>query len=130
MRIPAISLALLIAACCGCSGSDPVSSEEFSELKAAVEKVSADVEAITYVSKSTEKGLGWPDDYQESWRDICTVLIQDAATADEAARSPEEVCNCTLKGLMGAFALKDYESWPQGVRDGAASPYLSLCWTK
>ena len=130
MRIPAFSLALLLAALCACSESDLVSSEEFSELKAAVEKVSADVEAITYVSKTTKKGLGWPDDYQESWRDICTIVIQDAATADQAARSAEEVCRCTLKGLMGAFALKDYESWPQGVRDGAASPYLSLCWAR
>ena len=92
-----------------CASTESVSSDEFADLKADVEKFSADVEALTYVAKTTKKELGWPEDYQESWRDIC---------------------GCTLKGLMGAFTLKDYESWPQDVKDGAASPYLSMCWAK
>ncbi|MBM46018.1 MAG: hypothetical protein CL458_07180 [Acidimicrobiaceae bacterium] len=128
MRSAGVLIALLLAA--SCASNESVSSEDFAALKADVEQVSADVQAITSVTKNTKKGFDWPDDYQEGWRDICTVIIKDAATADPEAQAPGDVCGCTLKGLMGAFALKDYESWPQDVKDGAASPYLSMCWNK
>ncbi len=113
-----------------CASTESVSSDEFADLKADVEKFSADVEALTYVAKTTKKELGWPEDYQESWRDICTVIVEEAADVDPRAQPAREICGCTLKGLMGAFALKDYESWPQDVKDGAASPYMSMCWAK
>ncbi len=128
MRSAGVLIALLLAA--SCSFNESVSSDDFAALKADVEQVSADVQAITSVTKNMKKGFGWPDDYQEGWRDICTFIIKDAATADPEAQAPRNICGCTLKGLMGAFALKDYESWPQDVKDAAASPYMAMCWNK
>ena len=121
---------VLILVATSCASSDSVSSKEFDELKADVEQISADVKAITHVAESTKQGYGWPEDYQNSWRDICAVILKDAAEADPTARPPQEICGCVLKGLMGAFTLKDYESWPQGTKDGAAAPYTTMCWAR
>ena len=128
MRVSLFCVLLLVAT--SCASSDSVSSKEFDELKADVEQISADVQAITHVAASTKQGYGWPEDYQNNWRDICAVIVKDAAEADATARPPQEICGCVLKGLMGAFTLKDYESWPQGTKDGAAAPYTTMCWAQ
>ena len=128
MRVSLFCVLLLVAT--SCASSDSVSSKEFDELKADVEQISADVQAITHVAESTKQGYEWPEDYQNSWRDICAVIVKDAAEADANSRPPQEICGCILKGLMGAFTLKDYESWPQGTKDGAAAPYTTMCWAQ
>ena len=128
MRISIFCALVLVAT--SCASSDSVSSTEFDELNADVEEISADVQAITLVAESTKQGYGWPEDYQNNWRDICAVIIKDAAEADATARPPQEICGGVLKGLMGAFTLKDYESWPQGTKDGAAAPYTTMCWAR
>lgn len=121
---------LLVLIATSCASSDSVSSKEFDELRADVVQISADVQAITHVAESAKQGYGWPEDYQEGWRDICAVIIKGAAQADPSARPSKEICGCTLKGLMGAFTLKDYESWSQETKDGAAAPYITMCWAQ
>ncbi len=68
----------------------------------------------------------WPDDYQGLWMGICEAVT--AKAADDPSISVTDVCRCTLDGLMSAFRLADYESWPQEVKDGAAAPYVTMCW--
>lgn len=59
---------------------------------------------------------------------ICEAVT--TKVADDPAVDVTEVCRCTLDGLMSAFTLADYESWSQEVRDGAAAPYVTMCWPK
>ena len=61
MRMSIFCALVLIAT--SCASSDSVSSKEFDELKADVEEISADVQAITLVAESTKQGYGWPEDY-------------------------------------------------------------------
>ena len=68
----------------------------------------------------------WPDDYQSLWMGICEAVT--SKVADNPTVSTADVCRCTLDGLMSAFTLADYESWPQEVKDGAAAPYVTMCW--
>jgi len=70
----------------------------------------------------------WPKDYQGLWMGICEAVT--TKVADDPAVDVTEVCRCTLDGLMSAFTLADYESWSQEVRDGAAAPYVTMCWPK
>ena len=68
----------------------------------------------------------WPEAYQGLWVGICEAVT--AKVADDPEVSPTDVCRCTLDGLMSAFRLSDYESWSQEVKDGAAAPYVTMCW--
>ena len=111
----AMSLVLVASACGG--GSD---SAELEALREEVATIQAQVAAAA-------QGSEWPDEYQTLWVDICQLILADAAAGD--GLSARVICRCTLDGLMKAFSLKDYESWPQDVKDGAAAPYATWCWT-
>ena len=71
----------------------------------------------------------WPDEYQTLWVDTCQPIVEALAdAADGDGLSARDICQCTLDGLMKAFSLKDYESWPQDIKDRAAAPYVTMCW--
>ena len=93
------------------------------ELEALREEVATLQAQVVAVAQGSE----WPDEYQTLWVDICQLILADAAAGD--GLSSRDICRCTLDGLMKAFSLKDYESWPQDVKDGAAAPYATWCWT-
>ena len=112
----AMSLVLVASACGG--GSD---SAELEALREEVATLKAQVAAAAQDSE-------WPDEYQTFWVGICQLILADAAAGD--GLSAADICRCTLDGLMKAFSLKDYESWQQDVRDGAALPYGTMCWLK
>ena len=135
MRIALALLALFIATACG--STDSATADEVERLRVDVADLQdkltqnqADIAALSVVKASTKTGSDWPADYQKTWVDICSVLTQDAASADSEASSAKEICGCSLKGLMSAFSLKDYESWPQRLKDSAAAPYVAMCWSK
>jgi len=109
-----MSLVLVVSACSG--GSD---SAELEVLREEVATIQAQVAAAA-------QGSEWPDEYQTFWVDICQLILADAAAGD--GLSSRDICRCTLDGLMKAFSLKDYESWPQDIKDRVAEPYLKMCW--
>ena len=116
MRTLAAAVALvLVASACG-GGSD---SAELEALREEVATLKAQVAAAAQDSE-------WPDEYQTLWVDICQLILADAADGD--GLSAPDICQCTLDGLMKAFSLKDYESWPQDIKDRAAAPYVTMCW--
>ncbi|MEC8998719.1 MAG: hypothetical protein VYD11_05090 [Actinomycetota bacterium] len=75
---------------------------------------------------SDDSEQAWPEDYQALWMGICEAVT--AKVAEDPEVSPTDLCRCTLDGLMSAFRLSDYESWSQEVKDGAAAPYVTMCW--
>ena len=111
-------VAVLVLGGTACGGS--VDSAELEALREEVATLQAQVAAAA-------QGSEWPDEYQTLWVDICQLILADAAAGD--GLSSRDICRCTLDGLMKAFSLKDYESWPQDVKDGAAAPYATWCWT-
>ena len=118
MRKLATLICLILIATSCISSSD---SEEVSALK---EKVAT---LETKLTKQSEESSAWSSDYQDSWMEVCEAILEY-----EEEKSPKlsatKVCRCTLDGLMSAFTLKEYESWPQNVKDGAAAPYVHRCW--
>ena len=49
---------MLVLIATSCASSDSVSSKEFDELRADVEQISADVQAITHVAESAKQAYG------------------------------------------------------------------------
>ena len=119
MRTLAAAVALvLVASACG-GGSD---SAELEALREEVATLKAQVAAAVQDSE-------WPDEYQTLWVDTCQPIVEALAdAADGDGLSARDICQCTLDGLMKAFSLKDYESWPQDIKDRAAAPYVTMCW--
>ena len=132
----AMALVLVASACGG--GSDSAELEALREEVATIQAPGAaaaqelealreEVATIQAQVAAAAQGSEWPDEYQTLWVDICQLILADAAAGD--GLSSRDICRCTLDGLMKAFSLKDYESWPQDVKDGAAAPYATWCWT-
>ena len=92
MRIALALLALFIATACG--STDSATADEVERLRVEVADLQdkltqnqADIAALSVVKASTKTGSDWPADYQKTWVDICSVLTQDAASADSEALS-------------------------------------------
>tara|TARA_Y100001970_G_scaffold280064_1_gene388448 strand:+ start:5575 stop:6024 length:450 start_codon:yes stop_codon:yes gene_type:complete len=147
MRIVAAFLCLILGASCSSSSSDDqsvvagleakveelsasltASTESEAALEAKVEALQLKLEAASEQMKSGEYIAAWPDDYQETWIEICTLIVKGGAEADPSAAPAQDICACSLNGLMKAFKIREYESWTQELKDAAAAPYVSLCW--
>ena len=111
---------ILIATAC----SNDSDSEEVSELK---EKVSTLEKKLGNTVNESKSDSVWNSDYQETWMEVCETILEYEEENNLKA-SASKVCRCSLDGLMFAFTLKEYESWPQNVKDGAAAPYVHRCW--
>ena len=131
----AMSLVLVVSACSGGSDSAELEAlrEEVATIQAQVAAAAQELEALREEVATIQaqvataaQGSEWPDEYQTFWVDICQLILADAAAGD--GLSSRDICRCTLDGLMKAFSLKDYESWPQDIKDRAAEPYLKMCW--
>ena len=131
----AMSLVLVVSACSGGSDSAEleVLREEVATIQAQVATAAEELEALREEVATIQaqvataaQGSEWPDEYQTFWVDICQLILADAAAGD--GLSSRDICRCTLDGLMKAFSLKDYESWPQDIKDRVAEPYLKMCW--
>ena len=136
----AVVLLLLATACGGSSGAAEFEMlrEEVAALEADLREEVATLEADwaefemlrkeepAWKDTTDGKEPAWPDGYQVIWIRICESIFADTA-ADNLSISPSDLCRCTLNGLMKAFLLEDYESWPQEVKDGAAAPYVTMC---
>jgi len=94
-----------------------------------VEVLQTKLDAASEQMKSGAYAATWPDDYQAMWTDICALVLKDQAEADPAAAPAQDICECSLSGLMKAFTVRQYESWSQEIKDGAVAPYLTLCWS-
>ena len=110
------------------SASLTASTESEAALEAKVATLQAKLDAASEQMKSGEYIAAWPDDYQETWIEICTLIMKGGAEADPAAAPARDICECSLNGLMKAFKIREYESWTQELKDAAAAPYVRLCW--
>ena len=148
MRIAATFFCLLLVISCSSSSSDnenvvadlPTKVDELSTsltaaneseaaLEAKVEALQTKLDAASEQMKSGAYAATWPDDYRAMWTDICALVLKDQAEADPAAAPSQDICECSLNGLMKAFTVRQYESWSQEIKDGAVAPYLTLCWS-
>ena len=155
MRIAATFLCLLLVISCSSSSSDNESvvadlqtkvdelstsltaaNESEAALEAKVEALQAKTEGLQAkldaASEQTKPGAyaaTWPDDYQATWTAICALVLKDGAEADPTAAPAQDICECSLNGLMKAFTVRQYESWSQEIKDAAVAPYLTLCWS-
>ncbi len=103
---------------------------EVADLRAEVKELQAALASSTQEETGAKQGATWPDDYQETWVEICAVILKGAAEADPSAAPAKGICTCSLNGLMRAFKLRDYESWTQELKDSAAAPYVTMCWSQ
>ncbi|HAQ44116.1 MAG TPA: hypothetical protein DCQ67_09080, partial [Acidimicrobiaceae bacterium] len=87
------------------------------------------LDAASEQTKSGAYAATWPDDYQATWTAICALVLKDGAEADPTAAPAQDICECSLNGLMKAFTVRQYESWSQEIKDAAVAPYLTLCWS-
>jgi hypothetical protein len=124
MKLVCVTFLLLSA----CSSADSTNLSELDELKAEVAELPAELKTFSIIEKASQQVGAWPADYQERWAQICFMLLKDLAESDPLASPAKAICKCTLQGLMEAFALGDYDSWPQNVKDDAAAPYVYRCW--
>ena len=148
MRIAATFLCLLLVISCSSSSSDNESvvadlqtkvdelstsltaaNESEAALEAKVEALQTKLDAASEQMKSGAYAATWPDDYRAMWTDICALVLKDQAEADPAAAPSQDICECSLNGLMKAFTVRQYESWSQEIKDAAVAPYLTLCWS-
>lgn len=105
------------------------STESEIALQAKVDELQAKLTSSTQAASAGRQAIAWPDDYQEMWVEICAAIMKGAAEADPSASSAQDICACSLKGLMKAFTFREYESWSQELKDAAAAPYVSICWS-
>ena len=148
MRIAATFFCLLLVISCSSSSSDNESvvadlqtkvdelstsltaaNESEAALEAKVEALQAKLDAVSEQMNSGAYAATWPDDYRAMWTDICALVLKDGAEADPAAAPSQDICECSLNGLMKAFTVRQYESWSQELKDAAVAPYLTLCWS-
>jgi len=148
VRFVAVCLCLLLAVSCSSSSSVNETDvadlrAEVDELKAAlassteseialqakVEELQARLTRSTQAASAGQQAIAWPDDYQKMWVEICAAIMKGAVEADPLAGSAQDICACSLKGLMKAFTLREYESWGQELKDAAAAPYVTICWS-
>ena len=148
MRIAATFFCLLLVISCSSSSSDNESvvadlqtkvdelstsltaaNESEAVLEAKVEALQAKLDAVSEQMNSGAYAATWPDDYRAMWTDICALVLKDGAEADPAAAPAQDICECSLNGLMKAFTVRQYESWSQELKDAAVAPYLNLCWS-
>ena len=106
------------------SCSNDSDSEEVSALK---EKVSILEKKLDNTVNEIKYDSVWNSDYQETWMEVCETILEYEEENNPKV-SASKVCRCSLDGLMSPFTLKEYESWPQNVKDGAAAPYVHRCW--
>ena len=121
-----VALGLVVSTSCGGRSN----SEEFVQLQAELDELkgqgAATAPARTATAKTEQISSAWPDDYQTFWVDICTMIL--ATSAAQEGYSAPDLCRCGLDGLMKTFPFKQYESWPQDVKDAAAVPFFHMCW--
>ena len=148
MRIAATFFCLLLVISCSSSNADNESvvadlqtkvdelstsltaaNETEAALEAKVEALQAKLDAVSEQMNSGAYAATWPDDYRAMWTDICALVLKDGAEADPAAAPAQDICECSLNGLMKAFTVRQYESWSQELKDAAVAPYLTLCWS-
>ena len=148
MRIAATFFCLLLVISCSSSSADNESvvadlqtkvdelrtsltaaNESEAALEAKVEALQAKLDAVSEQMNSGAYAATWPDDYRAMWTDICALVLKDGAEADPAAAPAQDICECSLNGLMKAFTVRQYESWSQELKDAAVAPYLTLCWS-
>jgi outer membrane murein-binding lipoprotein Lpp len=148
MRIAATFFCLLLVISCSSSSSDnenvvadlqtkvdelstslTAANESEAALEAKVEALQTKLDAASEEMKSGAYAATWPDDYRTMWTDICALVLKDQAEADPAAAPSQDICECSLNGLMKAFTVRQYESWSQEIKDAAVAPYLTLCWS-
>ena len=148
MRIAATFFCLLLVISCSSSSSDnenvvadlqtkvdelstslTAANESEAALEAKVEALQTKLDAASEQMKSGAYAATWPDDYRAMWTDICALVLKDQAEADPAAAPSQDICECSLNGLMKAFTVRQYESWSQELKDAAVAPYLTLCWS-
>ena len=148
MRIAATFFCLLLVISCSSSSSDnenvvadlqtkvdelstslTAANESEAALEAKVEALQTKLDAANEQMKSGAYAATWPDDYRTMWTDICALVLKDQAEADPAAAPSQDICECSLNGLMKAFTVRQYESWSQEIKDAAVAPYLTLCWS-
>ncbi len=148
MRIAATFFCLLLVISCSSSSSDnenvvadlqtkvdelstslTAANESEAALEAKVEALQTKLDAASEQMKSGAYAATWPDDYRTMWTDICALVLKDQAEADPAAAPSQDICECSLNGLMKAFTVRQYESWSQEIKDAAVAPYLTLCWS-
>ena len=148
MRIASTFFCLLLVISCSSSNADNESvvadlqtkvdelstsltaaNETEAALEAKVEALQAKLDAVSEQMNSGAYAATWPDDYRAMWTDICALVLKDGAEADPAAAPAQDICECSLNGLMKAFTVRQYESWSQEIKDGAVAPYLTLCWS-
>lgn len=148
MRIAATFFCLLLVISCSSSSADNESvvadlqtkvdelstsltaaNETEAALEAKVEALQAKLDAVSEQMNSGAYAATWPDDYRAMWTDICALVLKDGAEADPAAAPAQDICECSLNGLMKAFTVRQYESWSQELKDAAVAPYLTLCWS-
>ncbi len=68
----------------------------------------------------------WSSDYQDEWMSVCQFFLQDWATLSGIASN--DLCRCTLDGLMKHWDQSTYMAWDQDTKDSAADPYVTECW--
>ena len=148
MRIAATFFCLLLVISCSSSSSDSenvvadlqtkvdelstsltAANESEAALEAKVEALQAKLDAVSEQMNSGAYAATGPDDYRAMWTDICALVLKDQAEADPAAAPSQDICECSLNGLMKAFTVRQYESWSQELKDAAVAPYLTLCWS-
>ena len=148
MRIATTFFCLLLVISCSSSSSDnenvvadlqtkvdelstslTAANESEAALEAKVEALQTKLDAASEQMKSGAYAATWPDDYRAMWTDICALVLKDQAEADPAAAPSQDICECSLNGLMKAFTVRQYESWSQEIKDAAVAPYLTLCWS-
>ena len=121
MRKLSILICLILIATSCSNDSD---SEEVLALK---EKVSTLEKKLDNAVNESKSDSVWNSEYQEVWMEVCETILEYEEENNPKV-SASKVCGCSLDGLMSAFTLKDYDSWPQNVKDGAAAPYVHRCW--
>jgi len=113
-KLSVVVCLIMIAASCS-SASD---TEEVLALRQKVETLEAQLAGENAV---------WDSGYQDLWMKICEEIF-----VNEEENNPKfsaaKVCRCSLDGLMKVFTLKEYEPWPQNIKDAAAAPHLHWCW--
>ena len=105
---------IMIATSCS-SNSD---TEEVLALRQKVETLEAQLAGENAV---------WDSGYQDLWMKICEEIFVNEEE-NNSKFSAAKVCRCSLDGLMKVFTLKEYEPWPQNIKDAAAAPHLHWCW--
>ena len=111
------------------SASLTAANETEAALEAKVEALQAKLDAVSEQMNSGAYAATWPDDYRAMWTDICALVLKDGTEADPAAAPAQDICECSLNGLMKTFTVRQYESWSQEIKDAAVAPYLTLCWS-